>query len=121
MIEPLHSQSVLVVDDDPDIRDALRDILDDAGYRVALAFHGQMALEMLQKMARPCLVLLDWMMPVMDGAQFLQQLRQDPLYDTVTVILCTASGRNVPTGAQGLLRKPFDLDELLAAVTTACG
>lgn len=111
---------ILVVDDDPDIREALRDILDDAGYSVVLAFHGQMALELLGTMGPPCLVLLDWMMPVMDGAQFLHLLRENPLYDTVKVVLCTASGRDVPPGAQGLLRKPFELDELLAVVADSC-
>ncbi|MFE8605704.1 response regulator [Archangium violaceum] len=124
MTEPLPSTStstpILVVDDDPDIREALRDILDDAGYSVALAFHGRMALEMLETMGRPCLVLLDWMMPVMDGAQFLHLLRENPLYDSVKVILCTASGRDVPPGAQGLLRKPFELEELLAIVAGSC-
>ncbi|HYO68109.1 MAG TPA: response regulator [Archangium sp.] len=124
MTEPLPSIStpipILVVDDDPDIREALRDILDDAGYSVVLAFHGQMALELLGTMGRPCLVLLDWMMPVMDGAQFLHLLRENPLYDTVKVILCTASGRDVPPGAQGLLRKPFELEELLAVVSDSC-
>ncbi|WNG54908.1 response regulator [Archangium gephyra] len=124
MTEPRPSTStstpILVVDDDPDIREALRDILDDAGYSVALAFHGQMALEMLEKMGQPCLVLLDWMMPVMDGAQFLHLLRENPLYDSVKVILCTASGRDVPPGAQGLLRKPFELEELLAVVADSC-
>jgi CheY-like chemotaxis protein len=123
MTEPLPSTTptpILVVDDDPDIREALRDILDDAGYSVVLAFHGQMALEMLGTMRRPCLVLLDWMMPVMDGAQFLHLLRENPLYDTVKVILCTASGRDVPPGAQGLLRKPFELEELLAVVSESC-
>ena len=80
----------------------------------------EMALEMLGSMGPPCLVLLDWMMPVMDGAQFLHQLRENPLYDTVKVILCTASGRDVPPGAQGLLRKPFELDELLAVVSESC-
>ncbi|MCY1074635.1 response regulator [Archangium lansingense] len=125
MTEPLHSTAtatpILIVDDDPDIREALRDILDDAGYSVVLAFHGQMALELLGTMGPPCLVLLDWMMPVMDGAQFLHLLRENPLYDTVKVILCTASGRDVPPGAQGLLRKPFELDELLAVVSESCG
>ena len=125
MTEPLPSTStptpILVVDDDPDIREALRDILDDAGYSVVLAFHGQMALELLGTMGPPCLVLLDWMMPVMDGAQFLHLLRENPLYDTVKVILCTASGRDVPPGAQGLLRKPFELDELLSVVARSCG
>ncbi|WP_375770838.1 response regulator [Archangium gephyra] len=123
MTQPLPSTPapILVVDDDPDIREALRDILDDAGYTVVLAFHGQMALELLGTMGQPCLVLLDWMMPVMDGAQFLQLLRENPLYDTVKVILCTASGRDVPPGAQGLLHKPFELEQLLAIVADSCG
>jgi CheY-like chemotaxis protein len=120
MTTPPASSSILVVDDDPDIRDALHDILADAGYDVCLANHGKMALDVLGRIGRPCLILLDMMMPEMDGAQFLQALRQDPASESIPVVLCTASGRNTLPGAQGLLKKPFELDELLAAVAANC-
>jgi CheY-like chemotaxis protein len=120
MTTPSASSSILVVDDDPDIRDALHDILADAGYDVSLANHGKMALDVLGKIDRPCLILLDMMMPEMDGAQFLHVLRQDPTAQSIPVVLCTASGRNTLPGAQGLLKKPFELDELLATVAANC-
>ncbi len=115
-----HAHPVLVVDDDPDIREALQDILVDAGYNVVLAHHGGMALDVLGNISRPCLVLLDLMMPVMDGAQFLHQFRQQPHYSTVPVVICTASGRDVLPGSQGLLHKPFEMDALLETVATLC-
>jgi CheY-like chemotaxis protein len=120
MTTPPASSSILVVDDDPDIRDALHDILADAGYDVCLANHGKMALDVLGRISRPCLILLDMMMPEMDGAQFLHVLRQDPAADAIPVVLCTASGRNTLPGAQGLLKKPFELDELLKTVAENC-
>jgi len=121
MSSPTAHGPILVVDDDPDIREALREILDDAGYRVAVAHHGKRALELLGEIDRPCMVLLDRMMPEMDGEQFIQRFRQQAAYSTVPVILCTASGSTMIPGVQGLLKKPFELDELLSILRGHCG
>jgi CheY-like chemotaxis protein len=113
--------SILVVDDDPGTRDAIQEILADAGYEVRVAHHGAMALEVLEATRRPCLILLDVRMPVMDGRDFLAQLRQHPAYSQIPVVVCTANERELPPGAQALLKKPFELDELLATVRAHCG
>ena len=121
MTERQSSESILVVDDDPGTRDAIQEILADAGYEVLVAHDGEMALEVLGKAKRPCLILLDVRMPVMDGAEFLAQLRQHPAYNQLPVVVCTSNERAAPPGAQALLKKPFELDELLATVRAHCG
>ena len=114
---------VLVVDDDPDILDAVCDILEGEGYRVARARHGLEALERLEA-ERPSLVLLDLMMPVMDGPSFATALRQRRMERPVPVVVISADGnpqKAQAVGAQGYLAKPFDIDALLAQVAELAG
>jgi CheY-like chemotaxis protein len=114
---------VLVVDDDPDILDAVCDILEGEGYRVARARHGLEALERLEA-ERPSLVLLDLMMPVMDGPAFAAALRQRRMERPVPVVVISADGnpqKAQAVGAQGYLAKPFDIDALLAQVAELAG
>jgi CheY-like chemotaxis protein len=109
---------VLVVDDDPDILDAICDILEAEGYRVSRARHGQEALEQVDS-ERPDVILLDLMMPVMDGVAFSRALRQRPLVSDVPIVVISADGnpqRAAAVGAAGYLAKPFDIDALLAHV-----
>ncbi|HTS82723.1 MAG TPA: response regulator transcription factor [Myxococcaceae bacterium] len=117
--EPRATRRVLVVDDDPDILDALSEILEVEGYDVHRARNGREALVRVEQ-APPDLVLLDLMMPVMDGSEFARNLapgRRPP-------IIVLSADRNVSVkameiGALGWLAKPFELDELLAAVRRA--
>lgn len=117
---------VLVVDDDPDILDAICDILDAEGYRVSRARHGQEALEQVES-ERPDIILLDLMMPVMDGVAFSQALRERPAVSDVPIVVISADGnpaRAAAVGAAGYLAKPFDIDALLtqvAGITRAAG
>ena len=112
---------VLVVDDDPDILDAVCDILEGEGYRVARARHG---VEALQEVARelPSLILLDLMMPVMDGMAFAHALKERNLAQDVPIIVISADGnpqKAASVGARGFLAKPFDIQELLDHVSIA--
>jgi DNA-binding response OmpR family regulator len=115
---------VLVVEDDPAIRALVRDVLHDSGYTVATAETGDQALEQMREQ-RPDLVLLDLMLPGMNGWTFLRTRERDRQLATVPVLVISASG---PTGtghAQELgapvfLDKPFDLVELLAEVKRLC-
>jgi len=117
--EPRVTRRVLVVDDDPDILDALSEILEVEGYDVHRARNGREALVRVEQ-TPPDLVLLDLMMPVMDGSEFARNLapgRRPP-------IIVLSADRNVSLkameiGALGWLAKPFELDELLAAVRRA--
>jgi len=110
------ARRVLVVDDDPDILDALSEILEVEGYHVQRARNGREALQRLE-LGLPDLVLLDLMMPVMDGWEFARSL--DPGARPPIIVL--SADRNVSAkakeiGALGWLAKPFELSELLAAV-----
>jgi CheY-like chemotaxis protein len=114
---------VLVVDDDPDILDAICDILQAEGYRVERARHG---LEALERVAarRPDLILLDLMMPVMDGVAFAQALRDRKMDDGLPIVVISADGnpqRAAAVGARVYLAKPFDIDALLGAVSRLVG
>jgi len=114
---------VLVVDDDPDILDAICDILDGEGYRVARARHGLEALERVDE-EEPSLILLDLMMPVMDGLAFAQALRARPLARRIPIVVISADGnpqRAAAVGAQGYLAKPFDIDALMSHISRMTG
>lgn len=106
---------VLVVDDDEDIRDALTVVLGSEGYLVVCAMHGADALERLRE-CRPALIILDQMMPVMDGAAFIAAKNLDPSISRIPVLAITASMQPQVEGATVFMRKPVDLDCLLAAV-----
>jgi two-component system chemotaxis response regulator CheY len=114
---------VLVVDDDPDILDAICDILEGEGYRVSRARHGQEALERVEE-ERPAIILLDLMMPVMDGLAFAQVLRKREEQDRIPIVVISADGnpqKAAAVGAQGYLAKPFDIDALLTQVSHMTG
>ncbi|HEU4727429.1 MAG TPA: response regulator [Kofleriaceae bacterium] len=113
---------VLVVDDEPMVRETLGQVLTDEGYVVDLAVDGETALERVHA-ARPDAILLDLMMPGMNGRQFLQALREDPAYASVPVMIMTAVHGlevNLATlGASEVVEKPFNVDELLNKVALA--
>lgn len=109
------------MEDDEDIRAAIAEILEGEGYEVAIAANGSEALDELVHMRRPCLILLDLMMPVMNGHEFLARLRDTPRMQRVPVLVLTAVSTEAPPGARGLLRKPFIVEELLDAVQSLCG
>ena len=115
------SRPLLVVDDDADLREALEEVLRDAGHEVLGASNGKHALEVLGTMpVLPGLVLLDMMMPVLDGGGFARAMRQVPQWRDIPVLVFSASAnaRQVAEeiGACGHLRKPVDVDTLVDAV-----
>ena len=120
----MSSTPLLLVEDDDDIRDTLGEILAQEGYSVTSARNGREALEKLSHAPRPCLILLDLRMPEMDGVQFRQhQLRDRTLSDVPVIVLTAATDELTADGALagcGRLRKPVDLDQLLASVAAAC-
>jgi CheY-like chemotaxis protein len=113
---------VLVVEDDLDIRESLEQILEIEGYEPLLAENGQAAVEMLKQGERPCLILLDLMMPVMSGWEFLRVQRENTLIATIPVIVVSAAGdRAKSTSANGFIKKPIELENLLEVVHQFCG
>jgi CheY-like chemotaxis protein len=111
---------VLIVDDDPDCVDALRFLLEDCGYRVGVARHGLEALEYFEGGGRPCIVILDLMMPVMDGLEFLDRRRANPVLADTPVIVLTATDARLGHREDIVLRKPVDFAVLLEQIEAAC-
>jgi CheY-like chemotaxis protein len=111
---------VLVVEDDPDIRATVKDLLQAEGYEVFEAENGRDGLEVLGAIERPCLILLDMMMPVLDGSGFMQLLRCDEALVSIPVVVVSA-GTAAAAGTQGFMRKPFNLDQLVHVVKQYCG
>ncbi|HEY3356918.1 MAG TPA: response regulator [Polyangia bacterium] len=111
---------VLVIDDDFDIRLMIANILELEGFRVQSAANGLEAIRQLQSGLRPTLILLDLMMPVMNGWQFMDEQARDPALRGIPVVLVSGderlADRAATAGVAGYLRKPVDLDDLLRTV-----
>lgn len=119
MVKP--RPTVLVVDDDPDIRDTIADVLGDEGYPVELASNGREALDVLGTgEAKPGLILLDLMMPELDGWGFMAEVEKVPRLAAIPVIVFSAHSVNAEAVSalkvRGFLRKPLRLHELLELV-----
>ena len=120
----LSCHSILVVDDDSDIRDTLTDILGEEGYRVAGVRNGREALAYLSARTRPSLILLDMMMPEMDGWRFRQEQQRNPAIAGIPVVILSAHGSvreaALALGAADYLRKPLRVDNLLEIAERYC-
>jgi CheY-like chemotaxis protein len=116
------SHHILVVDDDVAIRKGLCKVLELEGYTVVDVEHGQAALDHLKTSARPCLILLDLMMPIMDGRTFRQKMLKDPQLAPIPVVLITAGGPQLSAGvpAAGVLQKPLRLGTVVGVVKQHC-
>jgi CheY-like chemotaxis protein len=115
------TKSILLVDDEFSIVEALADILQWEGYSVVSAPNGQRALDELKR-GPISLVLLDYMMPVMDGLQALEKIRAEPAWRGIPVVMMTAAA--IPQGASGwdaLLLKPFEYSALFDVVRRLAG
>ncbi len=111
-------KSILVIDDDPGIRDALQDVLELENYKVYTADNGQHALAILEKIERPNLILLDLMMPVMTGWQFLQSVKADQRHASIPVVVFSAASEKKGdlSQATAVVRKPVEVDGLIEIV-----
>jgi len=116
------SARLLLVDDEPGLREAVQAYLEDSNFSVEVASNARDGWELLQQM-NPDLVISDIMMPQVDGYQFLKQVREDPRYKALPVVFLTAKGmtsdriQGYQAGCDAYLSKPFDPDELVAIVT----
>jgi CheY-like chemotaxis protein len=108
---------LLVVDDDEDFRRSLAQALELEGYQVAEAGNGTQALEWLARGERPCAVLLDLWMPMMDGWQFRRALEEQSLGDVPVLVMTAARNYEVDVPrVAAVLEKPFTLTQLLVAL-----
>lgn len=114
-------QSILVVEDDDDIRNVMIDVLESEGYHAEAAVNGKEALELLRKINKPCLVLLDMMMPIMNGREFLDKVMEDSYLAPIPVLIVSAVADKTNTqGAVGFLKKPVDIEMVLEMVDQYC-
>jgi CheY-like chemotaxis protein len=110
-------RTVLIVDDDHDLRQTLSEILRDEGYAVETAVNGREALDLMRGRSAPRVLVLDLMMPVMDGWQLLDELRRDEALSRIPVVVISASNRGPrATGAAEILQKPLDYYKLVTSV-----
>jgi CheY-like chemotaxis protein len=116
--------NVLIVEDDKDIREAIADALALENFRVTTARNGKEALDLLLNSPhswKPCFILLDLMMPVMNGWEFLLIQRAHPELSQIPVMVCSAiADRAKYPGIVDYLQKPIDLDRLIALVQKHC-
>lgn len=110
----LNPNTVLVVDDDADLREALRDVLRDEGYAVVLASNGKEALGMLPSLKRPCGIVLDIAMPVMNGAEFYDAMSGLPAFADIPVVVLTSDLSRAPSGLPKMIK--VSIERLLAMV-----
>lgn len=112
------TSTILLADDDLDMRDIVQEMLEGNGYDVIPARTGRQAIEFLAMDAKspPALVILDLMMPIVTGWQVLDAIQHDLALVRVPVVIVSATCQDKPTGAAAFLRKPFRLEALLETV-----
>jgi CheY-like chemotaxis protein len=113
---------VLIVEDDEDLRDMMAQMLTIEGFAATAVANGREALDYLQLAIKPHVILLDLMMPVMDGWEFRRRQQADPELAPVPVIVLSAldQSRAAPVDACAFLKKPLDFDRLLELVRDYC-
>jgi CheY-like chemotaxis protein len=113
---------VLIVEDDEDLRDMMAQMLNIEGFHTATVANGREALDYLHGTAKPNVILLDLMMPIMDGWEFRRRQKADPELAPVPVIILSAldQTRAAPVDAEAFLKKPLDFERLLELVRDHC-
>lgn len=121
--KPAHHCPVLIVEDDADLREMMAQLLTLEGYRATTVANGRDALDYLHRGDRPEIILLDLMMPVMDGWEFRRRQGEDPALATVPVVVLSAldPSRAADLDGAAFLKKPLDFDRLLQLVRQYCG
>jgi CheY-like chemotaxis protein len=116
------ARTILIVEDDDELRDLVGDLLEEEGYDVVPATNGKQAMDFLHSARRlPSLVLLDLMMPLVNGWELLRAIKDDLWLSAVPVVVMTAVKRDRPPGTAAVLKKPFKIVELLEIVLDVVG
>ena len=114
--------TVLVVEDDKDVRESMKDALELEGYQVKTASNGMEGLATLKESDKiPCLILLDILMPVMGGREFMDNLKKDSALSEIPVLIHSSiANKDNTTGSIGFIKKPADLFMILQTIKTYC-
>jgi CheY-like chemotaxis protein len=111
---------VLLVDDDEAIRESLSLIIEDRGYTVRTAEHGRRAIEIIAREGNPCFALVDLMMPVMDGLELIERLREDPARASIPIAVFSGGSSVEPPPGTTFLRKPLGSQVILCEIARYC-
>ncbi len=114
------THTVLVVEDEKELREMMREVLELNGYAVVTAVEGQAALEAIERIEHLCLVLLDLLMPGMNGWDFFREIRARSKFAAVPIIVHSSAPAGAPQGATRVLAKPVELERLLDVVREFC-
>ncbi len=122
LISKANSRTILIIEDERDIRELLTLFLEGEGYAVMTASNGLEGLRLLRSNKKPGLILLDMMMPVIGGLEFLDILKNDKDLASIPVYVVSANARAEDlNGARGLIRKPASIEAILKVVKSYCG
>lgn len=118
----MNCKSVLIIEDDEDLRQSMRDVLEIQGYQAYCVSDGKEAIDRLNALeVLPCVILLDMMMPGMNGWQFLDYQRNTSKYSSIPVIVCSALSATAKTlKPAAIVPKPVELKKLLQTVQSFC-
>lgn len=117
----VHCKRILIVDDDVYIREALQAYLEFEGYEVRSAANGLEALTLLKIYEKPCMILLDLMMPIMTGWEFAKAIEEEENFKQIPIVVVSAfSDRAQEIKALALLTKPLNMDELMGWADECC-
>jgi two-component system response regulator CpxR len=115
-------RGILIIEDDEGIRETLKVMLDFEGYPVFTAANGKEALDVLHKIPSPGLILLDLMMPVMNGWEFVEAFKQEASWRGIPIVILTAfADKGQMLDQLRILKKPVEIDTLLGTVQEFCG
>ena len=116
--EPAADGCILIVDDDELIRETLQELVEMVGCSALVAANGKEALQVMAK-HRPCLVIVDLLMPVMTGNELLEAMRSDPALAKIPVVVSTSAPDRAPPGVP-IIRKPVNIDTVMDWMKRSC-
>jgi CheY-like chemotaxis protein len=114
------SSVILIVEDDMDVQQSLQELLEETGYSVLCACNGQEAIDLLSVTDTPSLIVLDLLMPVMDGVEFLKIIQHRRALAAIPVLVVSAASSVKPPPGVPVLQKPFVLATFIDAVKKLC-
>jgi CheY-like chemotaxis protein len=114
------THTVLLVEDEDELRESMRDLLEEGGYVVVAARDGQEALDAIARIEHVCIVLLDLLMPRMDGWEFFEKMQARPELTSVPVVVHSSAPSRAPAGVALVLKKPVEPERLLSVVREYC-
>ena len=120
MTNPKLAHTVLIVEDEEDLRELMCDALQMRGYHVVTAAEGSDALRKIADIGRPCVILLDLLMPGMNGWDFFDKVRERPELSSVPVIVHSSASSRAPAGVTRVVQKPLAFEALVSIVAEYC-